>query len=127
MIKFSIEKCKNFGYTFSFLSFLLGLFMIIFDTLNFIPLTISLFLFLIAYKLPYLLKYPGYIWEQFGIILGKFISPLILTAVYVITVIPINIFLRLFSIDILNRKVDKKKKSYWIDVNKRKTNFNNQY
>ena len=36
-------------------------------------------------------------------------------------------FLRLLRIDFLDRKMDEKRQSYWINVNKRKTNFNNQY
>ena len=128
MDKFSKEKCKNFGYTFAFLSLILGIYFFFFiDKFYLIFLTISIILFVIANKIPQMLKYPGFVWEQFGLFLGKIITPIILTIVYAITIIPINIVLRLFKVDILNKKIDNKKKSYWVKNNKKIINFKDQY
>tara|TARA_B100000287_G_C20646528_1_gene785337 strand:+ start:1165 stop:1551 length:387 start_codon:yes stop_codon:yes gene_type:complete len=128
MDKFSKEKCKNFGYTFAFLSLILAIYFFFFiDQLYLIFLIISILLFLVAKKIPLMLKYPGFIWEQFGLFLGKIITPIILTIVYIITIIPINIVLRLFRVDILNMKIENKKKSYWLKNNKKIINFKDQY
>ncbi len=125
----SIEKkFKNFGYTFfvifTFLNFYLyynnGL-------INYFLITIAfIFLFLTLFK-PDLLRLPSLYWEKFGFFLGSFFSPIILTIVYILTILPINIILRIFSVDLISLKASDLKKSYWINRTKRKINFRNQF
>ena len=125
----SIEKkFKNFGYTFfvifTFLNFYLyynnGL-------INYFLITIAfIFLFLTLFK-PNLLRLPSLYWEKFGFFLGRFFSPIILTIVYILTILPINIILRIFSVDLISLKASDLKKSYWINRAKRKINFRNQF
>ena len=125
----SIEKkLKNFGYTFfvifTFLNFYLyynnGL-------INYFLITIAfIFLFLTLFK-PNLLRLPSLYWEKFGFFLGRFFSPIILTIVYILTILPINIILRIFSVDLISLKASDLKKSYWINRAKRKINFRNQF
>ena len=51
-------------------------------------------------------------WEKFGILIGKFISPMVLILIYLITIIPINIILRIFRIDLLKKKATLSKEEY---------------
>ena len=128
MAKFSKEKCKNFGYTFAFLSLILGIYFFFFINKFFlIFFIISILLVLVTNRFPLILKYPGFFWEQFGLFLAKIITPITLAIVYTITIIPINIILRLLRVDILNKKIDRKKKSYWVKNNKKIINFKDQY
>ncbi len=125
----SIEKkFKNFGYTFfvifTFLNFYLyynnGL-------INYFLITIAfIFLFLTLFK-PNLLRLPSLYWEKFGFFLGRFFSPIILTIVYILTILPVNIILRIFSVDLISSKASNLKKSYWINRAKKKINFRNQF
>ena len=115
--EFPIKKCKNFGYTFSVLFLLITLYFFF----------ISIFFFLLAFFLPTYLKLLAFYWERFGILLGKIFSPIILILLYIITILPINLILRLFKIDLLKRRVRSKAKSYWIERLDEKINFRNQF
>ena len=99
------KKLKNFGYTFSIIFILLGIYDF-FKIDNYYPFYffISIIFYVCAFKFFKILYYPNEIWQKFGIFLGILFSPIILLAVYVITVIPINLVLRIFSIDIINKK-----------------------
>jgi len=60
------------------------------------------------------LSTPKKYWIKFGFFLGKIISPIIISFIYFVVVLPTNIFLKAFRKDILDTKLDTKKKSYWV-------------
>ena len=60
------------------------------------------------------LSTPKKYWIRFGFFLGKIISPIIISLIYFVVVFPTNIILKLFRKDILDTKLDTKKKSYWV-------------
>ena len=53
-------------------------------------------------------------WFKFGLVLGKIISPIIMGFVFFIVVTPIGLILKIMGKDIINKKYDKKKSTYWI-------------
>jgi len=53
------------------------------------------------------------IWIQFGILLGKIISPIVMGLVFFFVVTPMGFFVRLSKKDIMGLK--KSKSSYWIN------------
>ena len=126
--EFPLKKCKNFGYTFSVL-FLLITCYFFFKNNSLFPLFISIstIFFLLTFFLPSYLRLLAFYWEKFGILLGKVFSPIILVLVYIITILPINLILRIFSIDLLKRRINNKVKSYWIKRLDNKINFRNQF
>ena len=126
--EYSIKKCKNFGYTFCIVFLLVFLYFFLKDNHNFYYLLLISFSFLVfAIFLPNCLKLFAFYWEKFGILLGRLISPIILILVYLITILPVNLILRIFSIDLLNRRINNKKTSYWIRRTDNKINFRNQF
>tara|TARA_Y100000816_G_C26010434_1_gene528263 strand:- start:268 stop:639 length:372 start_codon:yes stop_codon:yes gene_type:complete len=60
------------------------------------------------------LSTPKKYWIRFGFFLGKIISPIIISLIYFMVVFPTNIILKVFRKDILDTKLDTKKKSYWV-------------
>jgi hypothetical protein len=66
------------------------------------------------------------LWFKFGLLLGKFISPIIMGIIFFIVVTPIGIIMRLFKKDLLNLKFNKKK-TYWIDKKGPKSKMKNQF
>lgn len=60
------------------------------------------------------LSTPKKYWIRFGFFLGKIISPIIISLIYFVVVFPTNIILKVFRKDILDTKLDTKKKSYWV-------------
>ena len=54
------------------------------------------------------------LWFKFGMILGAIISPIIMGIVFFLVVTPTGLILRIMGKDLLNKKYDKKKETYWI-------------
>ena len=66
------------------------------------------------------------LWFKFGLLLGKFISPLIMGIIFFIVVTPIGIIMRLLKKDLLNLKYNKKE-TYWSDKSGPKSKMKNQF
>ena len=66
------------------------------------------------------------IWFKFGILLGNFISPIIMGLVFFIVVTPTAFLMRAFGKDLLNLKKNNKK-SYWIEKSPIKSKMKNQF
>ena len=66
------------------------------------------------------------LWFKFGLLLGRFISPLIMGIIFFIVVTPIGIIMRLLKKDLLNLKYNKKE-SYWINKSGPKSKMKNQF
>ena len=66
------------------------------------------------------------LWFKFGILLGKFISPLIMGMIFFLVVTPIGLIMRAFGKDLLNLKYNKDK-SYWIKKSNLKNNMKKQF
>ena len=68
--------------------------------LTFILLIVTLFF-------PYLLKIPNSLWFKLGILIGKFISPLVTSLIFFVVIFPFAIILRILKIDLLDLKIIK--------------------
>ena len=125
--EYPTKKCKGFGYTFSLVFLVITLYSFLkFNSFKFF-FSISLCFFLVTIFYPTCFKLPAFLWEKFGLLLGKFFSPIVLTLIYAATILPINLVLRIFSIDLLSKKINKKTNSYWIKRLDDKINFRNQF
>ena len=125
--EYPTKKCKGFGYTFSLVFLVITLYFFLkFDSFKFF-FSISLCFLLLTIYYPTCFKLPAFLWEKFGLLLGKFFSPIVLTLIYAATILPINLVLRIFSIDLLSKKINKKTNSYWIKRLDDKINFRNQF
>ena len=65
------------------------------------------------------------IWFKFGMLLGNFVSPIIMALVFFCIVTPTGFIMKLFNKDILRLK-KKEKKTYWIE-RKTKSEMKNQF
>jgi len=54
-------------------------------------------------------------WKKFGIILGKFISPIVLFFIYFFVVFPTKIMLKIFNKDVLSLRINKSVNTYWVE------------
>ena len=66
------------------------------------------------------------IWFKFGILLGNFISPIIMGLVFFIVITPTAFLMRAFGKDLLNLKKNNKK-SYWIKKSSIKSKMKDQF
>ena len=69
---------------------------------------------------PHILNPLTKLWINFGELIGKFISPIVIGLIYFVILTPIGLLMRIFNKDLLNLKFSKKN-SYWI---KRETKLN---
>ncbi len=77
---------------------------------------ISAFFFLGAFLFPAKLDKFEIYWMKFAEKLSVVMTFLILTLTFIVAIIPLGLFLRLIGKDLLNLKIKKEDKSYWIPV-----------
>ena len=54
------------------------------------------------------------LWFKFGMFLGAIVAPFVMSAVFFLVVTPIGIVMKIMGKDLLKKKYDKKKRTYWI-------------
>ena len=67
------------------------------------------------------------LWFKFGIFLSRIVSPIVLGFIFFVIVTPTGIIMRVLGKDLLNKKFDNKKKSYWINRDKVKSTMKQQF
>jgi hypothetical protein len=53
-------------------------------------------------------------WTRLGLILFKVVNPVVLGLIYLTTIVPIGLSMRLMGRDLLNLKFDRRAASYWV-------------
>ena len=66
------------------------------------------------------------VWIKFGILLGKFIAPIVMGIIFFFVITPIGILMRFFNKDLLNLKFNSKN-TYWIKRTGPKSKMKNQF
>jgi|TARA_B110000967_G_C18887145_1_gene564748 hypothetical protein len=89
-------------------------------------LVLSLFFVTLSVLKPYLLTPLNRIWARFGVLLGSFISPVIMGIIFFVIVTPTGFLMRIFSKDFMNLKKNNDK-SYWINSSDEKSKMKDQF
>tara|TARA_Y100000389_G_scaffold169439_1_gene175720 strand:- start:28499 stop:28891 length:393 start_codon:yes stop_codon:yes gene_type:complete len=87
---------------------------------------ISLIFLIISIIKPSLFTKLNKLWIEFGIILGKIISPIIMMLFFYIIITPTGLLLRIFGKDVMRLKKNNNT-SYWIDRKDNIQSMKNQY
>ena len=127
MDEIKISSNRSFGIVFFIVFLLIALYPLLKgNDLRIWSLVIS-FIFLILGLINSKILTPlNRLWFKFGLLLGRFISPLIMGIIFFIVVTPTGIIMRLFKKDLLNLKYNKKE-SYWINKSGPKSKMKNQF
>tara|TARA_B100001093_G_C26845665_1_gene1022658 strand:+ start:297 stop:686 length:390 start_codon:yes stop_codon:yes gene_type:complete len=125
--KIKIGSNKSFGIVF----FVFFLIISIFPLLNngdirIWSLILSLIFLILGLRNSSILHPLNKIWFKFGIILGKFISPIVMALIFFMVVTPIAIIMKLLGKDMLKLKKNKKD-TYWVERNGPKSKMKNQF
>ena len=105
---------RNFGITFSLIFFIISIYLYLtHNSFSFLFIILSLFILFMAIFYSKILYWPNYLWFKFGLFLGYIISPILLTLIFLIVVIPTGLLVKIFNSDIINKRIIKNKKSYW--------------
>ena len=111
-----IGSDKKFGYVFAAIFFILSVSSLVLGLyLRLVLLTLSLICLSAALLNPVVLRPANKLWMRFGLFLNKIISPIILAVLFFAVFVPVGLVLKIFRKDILNLRINKKLKSYWID------------
>ena len=127
MKKIKLPTNKNFGIVFFLVFLIISLFPLLNNENIRIWSIIIAIVFLALGLLNSILLTPlNKIWFRFGIILGNFVSPIVMGLVFFIVVTPISIIMRILKKDLLNLKKSNKK-TYWIERSKIESKMKNQF
>lgn len=125
--KIKISSNKSFGIVFFVVFLIISFFpMLKGETFRTWSLVIALiFLILGVLKSPYLSPLNN-IWNKFGLLLGKVISPIVMGIIFFAVVTPIAYLMRLIGKDVLGLKKNDDK-SYWIEKKGIKSKMKDQF
>ncbi|MDV7340839.1 SxtJ family membrane protein [Terasakiella sp. A23] len=85
------------------------------DTLGIVLLAIAAPLLLFGLIYPKILAPLNKAWIKLGFIMFKIVNPIIMFLIYVLTIVPIGLIMRLFGKDPMRMKLEPDAKSYWIE------------
>jgi hypothetical protein len=54
------------------------------------------------------------LWNRFGLLLHRIVSPIVLAAIYILAIIPTALVMRAIGLDSMHRRFEPDAKSYWI-------------
>jgi|TARA_B110001454_G_scaffold93100_1_gene88742 hypothetical protein len=122
-----ISSNKSFGIVF-FIVFLIIFIYPLVDgnMLRIWPLVISIIFLILGLINSNILTPLNKIWFRFGILLGSFVSPIVMGLVFFLVVTPISLLMKLFGKDVLNLKRNNSK-SYWIEKSGPKSRMKDQF
>ena len=127
MDEIKISSNRSFGIVFFIVFLLIALYPLLKDNdLRIWSLVISFIFLILGLTNSKILTPLNRLWFKFGLLLGRFISPIIMGIIFFVVVTPIGIIMRLLNKDLLNLKYNKKE-SYWINKSGPKSKMKNQF
>ena len=127
MDEIKISSNRSFGIVFFIVFLLIALYPLLKDNdLRIWSLVISFIFLALGLINSKILTPLNRLWFKFGLLLGRFISPIIMGIIFFVVVTPIGIIMRLLNKDLLNLKYNKKE-TYWIDKSGPKSKMKNQF
>ena len=127
MDEIKISSNKSFGIVFFIVFLLISLYPLLKgNDLRIWSLVISFIFLALGLVNSKILMPLNRLWFKFGLLLGRFISPLVMGIIFFVVVTPIGIIMRLLKKDLLNLKFNKKE-TYWINKSGAKSKMKNQF
>ena len=127
MNNIKVGSNRNFGIVFSIVFLLISLYPLLKSgDIRVWSLVVSFIFLILGIFNSKILSPFNKLWFKFGLLLGKFVSPLIMMIIFFFVVTPIGILMRLFRKDILNLKFNDKE-TYWIEKKGPKSKMKNQF
>ena len=118
---------KSFGIVFFIFFLIIGIYPLINqDSIRIWSIVISIIFLILGLFNSKILTPLNILWFKFGMILGKFVSPIVMGIIFFLVVTPTGIIMKLFGKDLLKLKKNKSK-SYWIIRSDDDSNMKNQF
>ena len=127
MSKIIVGSNKSFGIVFCIFFLIVSLYPLINDQgIRIWSIILSSIFFILGIQNSRLLTPLNILWFKFGILLGKFVSPIVMGLVFFLVVTPTGIIMRLFKKDLLRLKKNNSN-TYWINRSESKSDMKNQF
>ena len=127
MKEIKLPTNKNFGTVFFLVFLIISLFPFLKnDNIRIWSIIIALIFLVLGLLNSKILTPLNKIWFRFGIILGNFVSPIVMGIVFFTIVTPTSLIMRVLGKNLLNLKKGNKK-TYWIERSKIKSKMKNQF
>jgi len=118
---------KSFGIVFFVFFLIVSIFPLLNDgDIRVWSLIISLIFLILGILNSKILTPLNQIWFKFGILLGRFVSPVVMGIIFFAIVTPTSVIMRVLQKNLLNIKKGNKK-TYWIERSKIKSKMKNQF
>ena len=125
--KIKVSSNKSFGIVFSIFFLLISVYPLLnSDPIYYWSLFISFIFLVLGLMNSKILSPLNLLWFKFGILIGKIVSPVVMSIIFFLVVTPISILLKIFGKDVLNLKFNNNK-TYWIEKNGPKSNMKKQF
>jgi hypothetical protein len=107
---------RSFGIVFAIVFAIIAFWPLVFhgNAVRFWSLAVAVGFLAVAFLAPGWLKPLNTVWFKFGLLLSKIMAPLVMSLIFVLTVIPIGYIRRMKNPDPLNQAFDADAESYWI-------------
>ena len=126
--KIKIGSNRNFGIVFFIVFLVVSLWPLTYgEPIRIWSAIISLVFLILGLMNSKLLTPLNQLWFKFGIILGAIVAPIVMGFVFFLVVTPIGLVMRIAGKDLLNKKYDKKKETYWIKRDKPVSTMKKQF
>ena len=127
MSKIKVGSNKSFGIVFFVFFLIIGLYPLINDdNIRIWSIVISIIFLLLGLINSQILTPLNILWFKFGMLLGRFVSPIVMGLVFFLVVTPTGLIMKLFNKDLLKLRKNKNS-SYWIKRPETKSEMKNQF
>ena len=127
MSKIIVGSNKSFGIVFCIFFLIVSLYPLINDQgIRIWSLILSSIFFILGIQNSRILTPLNILWFKFGMLLGRFVSPIVMGLVFFLVVTPTGIIMRLFKKDLLKLKKNNSN-TYWINRSESKSDMKNQF
>tara|TARA_B100002003_G_scaffold244371_1_gene270350 strand:+ start:105 stop:500 length:396 start_codon:yes stop_codon:yes gene_type:complete len=126
--KIRIGSNRNFGLVFFFVFLIVSLLPLLKEEpFRIWSIVISIIFLILGLMNSKLLTPLNKLWFKFGLFLGSIVSPIVMGIVFFLVITPIGFVMKIMGKDLLNKKKDNDKKSYWINRSKTKSTMKQQF
>lgn len=121
-------SARNFGLVFASAFAVIGLWPLLYGDGPRLWFSVAAVAFFVAaLAIPKALAPLNLLWFRFGLLLGRIVSPIIMSLVFALAVVPTGLILRLLGKDILDLKIDPDRDTYWERRTSAPGSMTNQY
>ena len=128
MNKIKISSNRNFGLVFFIVFLIISAWPLTYEApIRIWSATISMVFLILGLMNSKLLTPLNKLWFKFGMALGAIIAPIVMGAIFFLVITPTGFIMRIIGKDLLKRRYDKKKETYWIKRDKTVSTMKKQF